>query len=398
MLLLIVEDDRGIAKLIAEKMHGAGFAAASVYSGAEALAWLSRQAPDMVVLDYTLPDMTAEQLLDALEERGIPLPPFIVATGRGDEQIAVDMMKRGARDYIVKDGIFLEMLPAAVQRVCREIQSEIDCAQAEAARQLLERQLQHAQKLESLGILAGGIAHDFNNLLMVILGNAELALSALPSASSVCGNIQAIETAAHRATDLVRQMLDYAGESLFVFEPIDAAALIRQLTPLLRERIPASVVFTVACEPDVPVFTADASQIRRIIIRLIANAVEAIAEHTGTIVLAAGAMHCGRVYFESCSEIARAAAGRFFEGQYVYFEVADTGCGMDAATVEKVFDPFFSTKFTGRGLGMSAVLGSVRGHNGLIKIDSQPGNGTTVRLLFPVKRVSANGSAPDGHP
>jgi len=386
MLLFIVEDDRGTAKLIQRQSETAGFETACVYTGAEAVEWLSAQTPHMAIFDYTLPDMNAEKLLAALEARDIAIPPFIVATGRGDEQIAVDMMKLGARDYIVKDGIFLEMLPTVVRRVSREVQNERDHRRAEEARLLLERQMQHAQKLESLGVLAGGIAHDFNNLLMVILGNAEMALSSLEPASPVRASVQAIETATYRAASLVKQLLAYAGQSLVALEQVDARALVSEMRSLLRELIPGRIVFSCDLEPDLPTFAADPGQVRQVLTSLITNAAEAIAGIQGAIVLSVGAMYCEREYLESCSEIVRAGSDPLAEGRYVYFEVVDNGCGMDSQTLARVFDPFFSTKFTGRGLGMSAVLGIVRAHNGAIRIDSTPGTGTTFRLLFPVEQ------------
>jgi len=388
MMLLVVEDDRGIATLVTKKAEEAGFEVACVDCGARAIEWLSAQTPYLVILDYTLPDMTAEQLLAGLENRNIPMPPFIVVTGQGDERIAVDMMKFGARDYIVKDSVFLEMLLPVIQRVSRDIQNEIDCRRAEQERLLLERQLQHAQKLESLGVLAGGIAHDFNNLLMVILGNAELALDALAPASPVRSNINAIELATLRAASLAKQMLAYSGKGHFVIELIDVGELLEEMGHLLKVSISKRAMLTFNLANNLSRVAADATQIRQVIMNLITNASEAIGDNDGTIVLSTGEMHCDRAYLDGCSEISLACfPDRLHEGVHVYFEVADTGCGMDAVTIEKAFDPFFSTKFTGRGLGMAAVLGIVRGHKGAIKIYSEPGKGTTIRVLLPVKQA-----------
>ncbi len=265
---------------------------------------------------------------------------------------------------------------------------------AEADKLALERQVQHAQKLESLGVLAGGIAHDFNNLLMAILGNADLALDELSPMSPARGNILAIEKASKRAAELAKQMLAYSGKGRFVIEPIDAGKLTEEMAHLLEVSVSKRVVLKYNFSPNLPTFDGDATQIRQIVMNLITNASESIGEKSGVIALSTGAMCCDRAYLDGVNEVLRAALDDTLpEGVYVYFEVADTGCGMDATTVAKIFDPFFTTKFTGRGLGMSAVLGIVRGHKGAIKIYSEIGKGTTFKILFPANDFDDGGAA-----
>ncbi|MBU8870475.1 MAG: response regulator [Gemmatimonadales bacterium] len=258
----------------------------------------------------------------------------------------------------------------------------------------LERQVQHAQKLESLGVLAGGIAHDFNNLLMVILGNADLALDELSPLSPARGNLQEIEKATKRAADLAKQMLAYSGKGKFVVESIDAGELVEQIAHLLEVSISKKALLKYNFAENLPTFEGDATQIRQIIMNLITNASEAIGEMSGVIALSTGAMVCDSAYLQGVNDVLRASLDDGLpKGVYVYFEVADTGCGMDAETVGKIFDPFFTTKFIGRGLGMSAVLGIVRGHGGAIKIYSEVGKGTTFKVLFPASESSDLGSS-----
>ena len=249
---------------------------------------------------------------------------------------------------------------------------------AEKEQLSLERQVLQAQKLESLGLLAGGIAHDFNNLLTGILGNADLALLDLSPVSPARQNIQDIETAAHRAAELCRQMLAYSGKGHFVIEPVDISEVVREMSHILDVSINKKSVLKYNLS-DVPVvIMADATQIRQVIMNLLMNASEALSDSSGMISISTGLAHYDSSYlFEMYMD------ENLQEGMYASLEVTDTGCGMDNETKEKLFDPFFSTKVTGRGLGLSAVLGIVRGHNGVLRVSSKLKEGTTFRILFP---------------
>lgn len=242
----------------------------------------------------------------------------------------------------------------------------------------LEKQILHTQKLESLGVLAGGIAHDFNNILTTIVGNAELALRRLRNESPALENLRRIEQAAARAADLAKQMLAYSGKGKFVVENIDLNILLEEMLHLLDVSISKKSVLRLnPCNP-LPAVEADATQLRQVIMNLVINASEAIGDKSGVIAVTTGCMDCDRSYLKDVW-----LDENLTDGLYVYLEVSDTGCGMDKETLTKLFDPFFSTKFTGRGLGMSAVLGIVRGHKGAIKVYSEPGKGTTFKILLP---------------
>ena len=282
-------------------------------------------------------------------------------------------------------------LAKANEELCDKI---VESKQAEEEKLALERQVQHAQKLESLGVLAGGIAHDFNNILMAILGNADLALDGLSPISPARANLQEIVRASKRAAELVKQMLAYSGKGRYVIESIDTGRLIEEMARLVEASISKKAVLKYNLAENLPTFDGDVTQIRQIIMNLIINASEAIGDKSGVITLSTGAMDCDRAYLNDVNEVLRASLDELLpEGVYIFFEVADTGCGMDAETIEKIFDPFFTTKFTGRGLGMSAVLGIVRGHKGALKIYSEVGKGTTFKVLFPANGLSDNGFA-----
>ncbi len=242
----------------------------------------------------------------------------------------------------------------------------------------LEAQVQHAQRLQSLGILAGGLAHDFNNLLTIILGNARIALLDLPPGSPAVENLSEIETATSRAAELTSQMLAYSGKGRFTLQAVSLSKVAEETANLLQTVISKKIAIEFNLPAALPAIEADPAQIRQVAMNLITNAAESIGEKGGVIRVSAGVMDADRDYL----------SGTYFDdrlavGSYVYLEVADTGCGMSPETQAKIFDPFFTTKFTGRGLGLAAVIGIVRAHHGALKVTSQPGAGSTFRLLFP---------------
>ncbi|MFH0879372.1 MAG: ABC transporter substrate binding protein, partial [Lentisphaerota bacterium] len=255
--------------------------------------------------------------------------------------------------------------------------------QAEEERRALDIQIQQTQKLESLGVLAGGIAHDFNNLLMGILGNAELATDEIASSSPSWVNLRDIKTAARRAADLCRQLLAYSGRGRFVIETVDLNHVVEEMAQLLDVSISKNVVLKQSFASSIPKIKADPTQIRQIIMNLITNASEAISTKSGIISISTGAKECDKEYLQNTI-----LHDDLPEGLYAYLEVMDTGSGMSEDVIKRIFDPFFTSKFTGRGLGLAAVLGIVRGHKGAIKVESRAGRGTTFRVLFPALESS----------
>jgi signal transduction histidine kinase len=245
-------------------------------------------------------------------------------------------------------------------------------------RKRLETQLQYAQKLEGLGILAGGIAHDFNNLLTVILGHAELIKAQLIPESRMYENTRAIVQASHRAANLCNQMLAYAGKGKLVVKSCHVKTIIEEMQELLAASVSKNVHLKYRLAPHLPAIKGDPNQLQQVILNLVTNGSEAIEENEGTVTISTGIMECDAAYFQSTY-----FNDHLPDGLYVYIQVEDTGSGMDEATQNMMFDPFFTTKFTGRGLGLAAVLGIVRSHHGAIRIDSQLKKGTIMRVLFP---------------
>jgi PAS domain S-box-containing protein len=249
----------------------------------------------------------------------------------------------------------------------------------------IEEQVRHTQKLESLGVLAGGIAHDFNNLLVGVLGNASLAVEALPDHSSARPLLEDLQVAARRAAELTRQLLAYSGKGRFVVEPIDLSALVREMTRLLTTVVSKKAHLVSELRDDLPRVRADATQLRQVVMNVITNASDALGDAPGTITIRTRRMHATRAWLASAQVGAEIA-----EGEYLVLEVADTGGGLLGDDMSRIFDPFYSTKGPGRGLGLAAVLGIVRAHRGAVRIVSTAEQGTTVAVLLPADDVSAD--------
>ena len=334
------------------------------------------------MLGYAPDEMLGKHLFSFMDEKDAEICKGDLerrTRGITEEQDCEFLRKDGSRVYAImhtapltdKSGNYAGAIAGVIDVTERK--------RGEEERRKLEAQLQQAHKMESLGILAGGIAHDFNNLLMGVMGNADLALSDIPSASPSRERIRAIQEAAKRAAELCNQLLAYSGKGRFLNEVFDLSTLVEEISHLLEVSISKSAVLKYNLPKPLPPIEGDPTQVRQIVMNLITNASDALMEKSGTISITTGAMECDRFY------LAGTFAGQdLSEGMYVYVEVADTGCGMDQETKSKIFDPFFSTKFAGRGLGLSAVLGIVQGHHGGIKVYSELGRGSTFRVLFPV--------------
>ncbi len=264
-----------------------------------------------------------------------------------------------------------ELLPEGIMRMVGVL-TDI------SERKLREEAQREGQKLEGLGLLAGGIAHDFNNLLTAMLGNLNLAQMKLPSDNPVQNHLGNLEALLERAADLTRQMLAYSGRGKLHVAQVDLNRTIQDMTELLRVSISKQARLLVKPAPRLPEIQADATQINQVLMNLITNASEAIGDREGTITLS--------------TRLERLAAAQLppsppsppmKPGSYVVLEVGDSGCGIPQEALSKIFDPFFSTKATGRGLGLSALLGILRAHEGGVRVASRPSGGTTVTIYLP---------------
>ena len=237
------------------------------------------------------------------------------------------------------------------------------------------------QKLESLGLLAGGIAHDFNNLLGTIHIQAELAEANMDEKVSPREEIETIKTISMRASEIVRQLMIYAGHETSDFEPVDLSRLVAGMLALLRISVPRGGVLETDLADGLPPVLGNEPQIQQVVMNLVLNASDALGDSGGTIRIAtmAGANH-----LRGGPVPPMGLPG----GQYVKLVISDTGAGISREAQARIFDPFFTTKFAGRGLGLAVVQGVVRAHGGTIYLDSAPGRGTTFQILWPATRVS----------
>lgn len=242
----------------------------------------------------------------------------------------------------------------------------------------LERQFQQAQKMESLGLLAGGVAHDFNNLLVGVLGNASLALEALPPDSALTPQLAAIATAAERASELTEQLLNYSGRQPVAVGEVNLIELVEEMARLLKASISKKVDLRLEMDEATEPVSGDPTQLRQVVMNLITNASDALGDEPGR-VLVRTTMTTPPPELQDI----RRREGCELLSTCCLLEVSDEGVGMSPATQQRIFDPFFTTKGHGRGLGLSAVMGIVAGHGGSLQVHSQEGRGTRVRIYLP---------------
>lgn len=342
---------------------------------------------DLTLMDLTLPDSDGILSYDQVIEKN-PQNPVVVISSDRDEAQGIAMVKRGAQDYLLKSHLDPHWL-------IRTSLHAIERKKMQSLQAALERQIRDSQKSESLSLLAAGIAHDFNNLLTTIRGYTSLGLMKIGPDSDIRKNLEQIDLAAAKAADLSSQMLAYSGASRFVLEFVNLNDLIFEA----RERnvFPESETTMVQYEFVDPLsqVRVDATEIELALVHLIKNAIEAIGENIGLVTVRTG----------SCSveltDDAQARRDHYWgadtypiSGEFVFISIEDTGGGLHEDTMANMFDPFYTTKFMGRGLGLSATLGIMRGHKGLIHVTSEVSKGSSFQLLFPVNTPLSQPMAP----
>jgi len=304
----------------------------------------------------------------------------------------------GELDLLCKDGSTVSVFSShAVVRTANATPElyclDVDLTErkrAERARLELQQRVARTDKLESLGVLAGGVAHDFNNLLTAILGNLDLARLDLASTSPALGSIESAQAAARAAAELARQMLAFSGRSRMLLTRLDLAKFARDQLAEMHEEIPPTVEIVLQPGPQPAVIQADADQIRQTVHNLVLNAVEAVQDMPQPRVeVSVSVLACDAPMLEPSRAERKPEPGRF-----AAFDVADNGTGMSEETQRRMFEPFFTTRFAGRGLGLAVVMGVVRAHHGAIFVRSRPGHGTSVRVLFPVERAAGESTDP----
>ncbi|MEM7167817.1 MAG: response regulator [Planctomycetota bacterium] len=270
--------------------------------------------------------------------------------------------------------------PSGFSTIARDISN---AREAEQERLSLEAQLQYAQKLESLGILAGGIAHDFNNILTGILGAADLARQQCDDPEVVATYLDTINNSSKRAAGLCQQMLAYSGRAQLNKEPLDLAPIVSGIVDLLRVSIPKTHEIRLELAPGLGAVNGDSAQLSQVVLNLIKNASDSMAESPGTV----------SVVLQQCELTREQLRGSVLEehlaaGSYLVLDITDQGCGIGPESLARIFDPFFTTRGPGRGLGLAAVLGIIRGHGGGVFVDSKVDHGTEFRVILPTTNAT----------
>jgi two-component system cell cycle sensor histidine kinase/response regulator CckA len=232
------------------------------------------------------------------------------------------------------------------------------------------------RKLESMGRMASGIAHDFNNILGTILASVDLAAMASDEGSSYAEELERINTAAIRGTELVRELMTYAGHESPVFELLEVQTVVNEMVHLLRVAISKHLTLKIDLPEDLPALRASPTQLRQVVMNLITNASDAIGDWPGEIYISGQAVKLG-------NGVSIVGGSGLSRGDYLRLQVCDTGCGMSPEVQARIFDPFFSTKDAGRGLGLAVVQGIIRSHGGAITVASELARGTTFEIFLP---------------
>ena len=369
--ILVVDDNEANRDMLRRQLEKQQHEVSTAADGFAALARMRYTRFDIVLLDLMMPGMNGFEVLQTVKRDPAMSRTAVILVSALDEMDAVaHSIEAGAEDYLFK--------PVNPTLLRARIQSTLEKQRAEEA-------ISRKQRFESIGMLAAGVAHDFNNLLTGIIGHAQLLQAVLnvPEDRDMAGSIV---QAGERAAELTRQLLAYSGKGMFQMQALDLSSLVRDTGALMRAALPSKITLEEHLGP-VAAVSGDANQIRQALLNLTMNAGEACGDEGGSVIVSTGMerIESGSGFQVTPDEVE--------PGDYAWIEVRDSGCGIDGQTIEKIFEPFFSTKFLGRGLGLAAVAGTVRSHKGLLRVESVPGAGSCFRMYLPAPRPSLESAA-----
>lgn len=373
--ILICDDEHLMTESIRAVLDTGDYQVQTTNSSRHALTLIHAESPDLVILDVMMPEMNGFELLDAVDRDQCD-SAFIIVTGEASIDSAIKAIRHGASDYLRKPFEPDELI-IRVENVLKQRQMKQAHMCFEAEKRHLENQLRQSQKMEAIGTLAGGIAHDFNNVLSIILGNAELALAVTSNGHSSRQNIERILTASLRARDMIQQLLSFSRKEETGRTPISLNRVVSDSLKLIRASLPADIrIECDICEAECTAI-ADATQIHQIMLNLCTNAAHAMEPNGGnlTVVLAKIVLDGPATDMEGLTP-----------GNYARLVVADTGRGIEKDIIDRIFDPYFTTKETGKGTGMglSVVHGIINGAGGIIRVFSRPGRYTEFHIYLPL--------------
>lgn len=391
--VLLIEDDPEDAMLV-ERSLGEPFEPSHPFTLEHIAALqpgldhLGKGDTDVLLLDLDLPDSQGVDTVVRARERNSEVP-IVVFTMHGDDDTALRALEVGAQDYVVKSELNGTLLSRAIRYA-------IERQRARQENERLQERLLQALKRESLGVLAGGVAWGLERQLGLILERADIALDELGGSSgvdSVKSSLTEIRKTTLDATQLTSGMRTYAWGGEATRGPFDLSALVAAASAFVEVLVPDNVVLSFELPGGLPRAEGDAVEIRQLLTNLVINASEALGDKLGAILVSTGSMQVDRDFLATTH-----SDSDLPEGEYVFLRVRNAGCSIDRATMARIFDPFFTTKRAGRGLGLAATLGIVRGSGGAIKVESSPGRGTEFTLLFPAlhRRRRARGTTGKG--
>ena len=383
--VLLIEDTMEDARLIqealvAEQGSAAAFQLTHTIALEPGLRHLANNETDVVLLDLKLPDSVGLGSVVRVRERS-PGVPILVLTASDDTAIAVEAVKRGAEDYLVKGHV--QVYPNLLSRAIRYA---LERKRIEVERERLQGQLLQSQKMEIIGRFAGGIAHDFNNFLQAILGFAWLIRARFQKSPELMADLQEIVHATESASEMVQQLLTFSRRKPLQPEVFDMNAAVQSMARLLQQFVGDSIQVEVALAAQPLAVRMDPTGLEQILMNLCANARDSMS-HGGTLMISTRRVSADAGFLRVHPGATAAT--------YAALSIRDTGTGMDPAVAAHIFEPFFTTKPTGQGtgLGLAVVYGLVQQHDGLIHIDTAPGEGTTFHLFFPSRELQPAGKA-----
>ena len=384
---ILVADDNADMRAYVQRLLGTKHECAVVADGLEAYESVRRRRPDLLITDVMMPRLDGFGLIHRIrEEDGLRGLPVIALSARAGEEARIEGLAQGADDYLVKPFSARELLARvdgalAIARIRARVNEELEqrVAEALAARDEVEAQLRHAQKLEAVGRLTGGVAHDFNNLLQVIGGNLQLLGRDLSGQGRAEERLKNALAAVGRGAKLASQLLAFGRRQPLAPKVVNLGRLIRNMDDMLRRALGEGVEIETVIGGGLWNTHIDAGQMENALLNLAINARDAMNGH-GRLTIESGNAFLDDGYADRHDGIE--------PGQYVMVAVSDTGCGIPTEQLERVFEPFFTTKREGEGtgLGLSMVYGFVKQSGGHVKLYSEPGHGTTVRVYLPRTR------------
>ena len=368
--ILIVEDEVLVGLDIRENLLALNYDIPEVAVSAEsALEYLKENTIDLVLMDIQLKgDMSGIEAAGIIQSEFVI--PVLFTTAYATPEIIQKAREAQVYGYLLK--------PYKINELHAAIEVALYKHKAEQNQRTLEKQIQRAEKYESLRAMAGGIAHKLNNSIHAVLGNLSLALRSIPPESPERLHLSQAEKAAWQASEISKQMHSFSGNNHTEKIKINLSVFIEQLRHLLKAVLPSNLLLDSKLDDDLPLISGDPVQLKQVVFAVMSNAIESYGKKKGLIVIKTSSLLCKK------DDLIPIRFGNFLkEGLYVNLEIQDFGCGIDERALKKVFDPFYSTKFIGRGLGLPAALGIIQAHLGSIRIDSSPSVGTSVSILIP---------------